>query len=271
MNLNVDLGKLLKGKKKLGDSDKVAAGKVPSAAVKIDHPRVDLLPERFRQRATDRTVRQGSFAAVIATTVLVAGTWGAAALAGGAAQERLDDAKLVEQSLNADMAVYSPVTNLAEQTRSLTTTIEQQAAQSVDHDLVLNRFLAAATGRIDITSVQVDTSGAGACVSTDPFATQTDLVGCISFTGAPTDVSGLLAALEGDDWFVGPYVPSVGDGDSVSGTVGLGELVRTQATDDGLEEAAALDAADAAEAAADTQTNEPLEITLGEQDGDQGR
>lgn len=271
MNLNVDLGELL-GRKKSGDGDKAAApGKTPSDAVKIGHPRVDLLPDRYRQRAADRTVRQGSFAAAIAAAVLVTGTWGAAVLAGSAAQERLDDAKLVEQNLNADMAVYSPVTNLAEQTRSLTTTIEQQASQSVDHDLVLNRFLTAASGRIDITSVQVDTSGAGACVSTDPFETQTDLVGCISFTGAPTDVSGLLAALEGDDWFVGPYVPSVGDGDSVSGTVGIGELVRTQATDDGLEEAAALDAADAERAAADTQTSEPLEITLGEQDGDQGR
>lgn len=271
MNLNVDLSELLK-RKKPGGGDKAAGpGKAPSAAVKIGHPRVDLLPDRYRQRAADRTVRQGSFAAAIAATVLVAGTWGAALVAGGAAQERLDDAKLVEQNLNADMAVYSPVTNLAEQTQSLTATIEQQASRSVDHDLVLDRFLAAASGRIDVTSVQVDTSGEGVCVSTDPFATQTDLVGCISFTGEPNDVSGLLAALEGDDWFVGPYVPSVGDGDSVSGTVGLKELVRTQATDDdGLEEAAALDAADAAQAAADTQTNEPLEITLGEQDGDQG-
>ncbi|WP_251151316.1 hypothetical protein [Cellulosimicrobium sp. Marseille-Q4280] len=271
MNLNVDLGELLRRKKSDPDAPPAGqgAGKTAAQAVKIDQPRVDLLPDKYRQRAAERTVRQGAIATAAGAGVLVAGVWGAMLVTNGSAQSQLDDAKIVEQALSADMAVYSPVTNLATQTQSLTDTIQDQASKSVDHDSVLDRFLAAAAGRIDVASVQVDTSSGDACVSTDPFAAETDRVGCITFSGTPADVPGLLAALSSDDWFTDPYVPSVGADASVSGTVGLTELVRTQATDAAPEADPAADT-EGADTATDPQTTQPLEINLGEQDGAQG-
>ena len=263
--LKTDLRDLLARKKPdtdgSDDSDPSAdAGPRNGSPVRIGQPRVDLLPEAHRQRVRARAMRRRTIAVAAGTGVVVAGAWGTTLYVNGAAQDRFDQAKALEQTLSADMAVYSPVSNLATQTQSLTGTIEVQESTSVDHDVVLDRFLAAAAGRIDVASVHVDTSGPGSCVSTDPFAAQTELVGRVTFSGSPLDVPGLLSGLSADDWFQDPYVPTVGDGTSLAGTVGLTAQVRTHAAED----------ASADPGAGDPQTTEPLEPTPGEQDGDQG-
>lgn len=231
MHLNIDVGAALKRTKSPGPEAKPAgpSPSSPSPSVKIGQPRVNLLPPQYRARAQERTMRHGAYASVVAAAVLVGGTWGLAAARNAQAQEALDVAQVVEQGLSADMAVYAPVTNLAAQTRALTDTIENQTALGVDHDALLDRFLAIASGRFDVASVNVDTLSASSCVSTNPFAEQASLVGCISFTGTPSDLPSLLSSLTSDEWFADPYVPSVGDGSSLSGTVGVTAAARTLA------------------------------------------
>ncbi|GEL47147.1 hypothetical protein CHO01_22630 [Cellulomonas hominis] len=221
MKLNIDLGELLR-RHSGADSRKAST----EAAVKISEPRVDLLPEVYRARAQERSVRTAAIAAAVGAAVLVGGGWGLGVVRNGQAGAALQQARATEQQLSGDMAVYAPVTNLAAQTRALTDTIESQAALAVDHDAVLARFLTAAEGRLVVTSLSLDTENGAACARTNPFETDAQPLGCISFSGQPLDVPGLLDALASDDWFVDEYVPGAGAGETITGSVSVTAAAR---------------------------------------------
>jgi len=220
MPLDIDLKSLL------GRSTTASA-----APVKIAPPRVDLLPSRYRRRARERTIRFASYGALAACGLATVGGFGLAANERSQAQEDHAAAQVVNSDLSRELAVYAPVTNLARQTRALTETVQAQTSITVDHAAVVDKFLQAAQGHMDVTSVSLDTSDGSGCVSTDPFGGTTAAAGCLSFSGQADDVSGLLVSLGGEPWFSDPYVPSLG-GDSVSGTVTVTLAARTPEQDD---------------------------------------
>lgn len=191
-------------------------------------PRVNLVPQSSKDRALATRDKR---LAVLAWTgsVLALGTWwGAGFLAHAAAETELADATTIGQTLALDLALYAPVTTIAAQTQSLTDTVAAQTATEVDHAQVIERFLAAVSGTLDVQTMTVATDNSSACVSTDPFSV-VPLAGCITFTGTAgpgsAGVASVITALSGDPWFADSYIPTISDGTggaaTVSGTVGL--------------------------------------------------
>jgi len=191
-------------------------------------PRADLLPESVRVRAANRRSRAISIASVSAVGVALAGVWGSGSITQTSLQDEIDTAQTHQSVLNAELAVFAPVTNLATQTEALTLTVGDQTALEVSHADALARFLNASAGTMDPTTVTINTAANSACATTDPF-NQVATAGCITFTG--TDLSGtgasaVVRALGEDEWFTNAFVPTVGaatedSGASLSGTVAL--------------------------------------------------
>jgi len=197
-------------------------------AFRPDPPRADLLPESVRARAATRRSRAVSIAAVSAVGVALGGVWFSGSMTASSLQEEIAAAQADQSVLNAELAVFSPVTNLATQTEALTLTVGDQTSLEVSHADALARFLNASLGTMDPTTITINTAANSACATTDPF-NQVATAGCITFTG--TDLSGtgasaVVRALGEDEWFTNAFVPTVGaategTGATLSGTVAL--------------------------------------------------
>ena len=192
-------------------------------------PRVNLVPPAAKERAAAAKAKKGAVAAITIAAISVAGVYASGFAAQGQAQTALDAATSAQASLSADLAVYSPVTNLAAQTTSLTDTVAAQTRDEVFHGAVLEHFVTAVGANGSISSVSVTTGAeAGGCTSTDPFS-QAALAGCITFTVESSDgaaaASLLMNSLKTDSWFIDPFIPSVSPSNegktALSGTVGL--------------------------------------------------
>lgn len=204
-------------------------------------PRVDLLPPSHRARLTALRTRMCTVGVAGVTALVVAGVWGTGLVAVNGLHADVEDATAQGAQLSEQVAVFAPVTNLALQTEALNSTIESQTARTVDHGAVMQRFLAAASPAMKVSSFQLSSATPDnpdvTCVSTDPF-NQVPLAGCISFSGEPlmgaASASAVLNALGGDTWFSNPYVPALAADGSLSGSVGLSVEAFTniqQATD----------------------------------------
>ncbi|WP_156250988.1 hypothetical protein [Pseudactinotalea terrae] len=191
-------------------------------------PRVDVLPAAHRARLATMRNRRLVVGATLACAVGVLGTWGAGTAGIADLEDQVATAAERGRVLSEQVAVYSPVTNLATQTEALNTTIQSQTSRTVDHGAVMQRFLDAVGPYLQVTSFQLMTVTSENpdvdCVSTDPF-NQVPLAGCISFTGNPTaggaTPSGVLNALGRDTWFADPYLPALAGDGSLQGSVGL--------------------------------------------------
>lgn len=194
-------------------------------------PRVNLLPDDARERDAAETAKKTAVGIVAGAAVAAVGWWGVGFLDLGNAEHELQTVQAEADALAADLAVYSPVTTLAAQSAALTATVDAQTREVVAHDEIVAAMIDAAGSDVDLTrlAVTVDPNGAG-CVQTDPF-NPVPLVGCVSFSGT-TDAghagaAALISALQGDDRFADPFIPSTaestsGDGEAtVNGTVGL--------------------------------------------------
>lgn len=198
-------------------------------------PRVDLLPDRVRLEARTRRARRISYAGAAAAAVAVASLWGAGFIDSQAADRELVEAQALAEDASVQLAKFAPVTNLAKQTKSLLATVETQEADAVDHQEVLDRFLAASTGTLANPTITISTNGPGSCISSDPF-NQVPLAGCLTFSGEG-DHQTLLRSLGEEPWFSDAFIPSVGtagDGvQTIAGSVGINmsALPVTESTD----------------------------------------
>jgi len=191
-------------------------------------PRVDVLPPAHRARLATMRNRGLVVGATVACALGVVGIWGAGTASISDLEDQVATAAEHGRALSEQVAVYSPVTNLATQTEALNSTIQSQTERTVDHGAVMQRFLEAVDPYLQVTSFQLMTVTSETpeidCVSTDPF-NQVPLAGCISFTGDPVaggaTPSGVLSALGGDSWFADPYLPALAGDGSLQGSVGL--------------------------------------------------
>lgn len=224
MDLNKPLALPSFGKKKNAPTPaQKAKGFSPSL------PRVDLTPPAVRERVAARKARRVPIALVGVAVLGVSGLFVGGLSERANVQDQLDDLKVAQSSLQSDLAVYAPVTNLATQTNSLTSTVSSQTGNEVLHGQVLGAFVAAVGSVGEVASLGLTTGpNASGCTSTDPFEA-TPLAGCITFTvnssmGA-AGASQLIAGLTSSAIFVDPFIPSVGassDGKAaLTGTVGV--------------------------------------------------
>ena len=191
-------------------------------------PRVNLVPQGGLDRAANAKSRTLAVIGWGVSVVALGAWWGTGFVAAGDARDNLVDARAAGETLSVELAIYAPVTTIAAQIQSMNDTVASQTAGEVNHDEVIERFLAAVGDTMTVESLQIATDTSGACVSTDPFQ-QVPLAGCVTFSGtAPgggSSASAVITALTGDTWFVDPFVPTVGSaterGTSMTGTVGL--------------------------------------------------
>lgn len=220
MNILDRLNSIEIGKKKVREDDD---GIITSANFAPKPPRVDLLPERVRIEARTRRGRKFAYVGAATSAVAITSLFAIGFLDSRNAANELDEARAMQSDASVELAQYAPVTNLAAQTKSLLGTVQNQEQSSIDHQEVLNRFLAASGANLIAPTVSIATNGSGGCVSTDPF-NQVSLAGCITFSGEG-DPTALLRSLGGEPWFSDAFIPSVGQGENgvqtISGSVGI--------------------------------------------------
>jgi hypothetical protein len=191
-------------------------------------PRVNLVPQSSKDRAQATRDKRLAVLAWTGSVLALGAWWGTGYLTHAAAETQLAAATSTGETLALDLALYAPVTTIAAQTQSLTATVAAQTATEVDHAKVIDRFLAAVSGTLNVQTMVVATDNTSACVSTDPFSV-VPLAGCITFTGTAgagsAGVASVITALSGDPWFADSYIPTISDNTggpaTVSGTVGL--------------------------------------------------
>lgn len=224
MDLNKPLTLPSFGKKKAAaNASQKAKGFSPTL------PRVDLTPPAVRERVAARKARRVPIVLVGLTVAGVGGLFVNGLGERTSVQDQLDDLRVAQASLQTDLAVYAPVTNLATQTNSLTSTVSSQTGNEVLHGKVLGAFVSAVGGVGEVASLGLTTGpNVSGCTSTDPFEA-TPLAGCITFTvnssmGA-AGASQLIAGLTSSPIFVDPFIPNIGAGSdgkaALTGTVGV--------------------------------------------------
>ena len=213
----------------LGRKKKDAPQPTGDASFVASLPRVNLVPPAAKERAAAAKAKTGAITVVAIAAVAVGGLYVSGFAAKGQARTSLNDATVAQAALSSDLAVYSPVTNLAAQTNSLTDTVAAQTRDEVFHGEVLEHFVRSVGAHGTISSVSLTTgTDASGCTSTDPFS-QAALAGCVTFTvdssEGPAAASLLMTSLKSDPWFVDPFIPTVSAGNegttALSGTVGL--------------------------------------------------
>lgn len=209
-----------------------------SAEFEPSPPRVNLLPQAARERASRRKVRSASGAALGAVVLLTGGVYSQGLTHQHEQRAKVTTLSTEQSKLAQSLAVYSPVTNVASQTRSLTETVDAQTQKQVLHGDVLQRFIETIGDAGSIQNLSLTTGSAvSGCTSVDPFST-VELAGCLTFTvESPTGQSGaatLISRLSADAWFVDPFIPTVQAGQdgsaSLAGSVGLTAEVYSAAT-----------------------------------------
>lgn len=191
-------------------------------------PRVNLVPQSALDRTANAKARTLAVIGWGASVVALGAFWGLGFMTAGEASSNLADAQFAGEALSVELAMYAPVTTIAAQTQALNETVASQTAGEVNHDEVIDRFLAAVGDTMVVESLSIATDNTGACVSTDPFQ-QVPLAGCVTFSGQSSGggsaASQVITALTTDAWFVDPFIPTFGsaseDGVSMTGTVGL--------------------------------------------------
>lgn len=206
----------------------------PAAKFTPNPPRVDLLPPHVREAVKARRARRTAIGMVVVAVLGVGAGFAALTLRSATLQHDLTVAQQEQTTLNDQLAVYAPVTDLAVQTKQLTATVQSQTAASVDHAQVLQRFFTAVQDVMTVKQVSVDTSPESVCAQSDPFQA-TPTAGCVTFTGVVPGTDGaslVLTALGRDEWFTGAFVPTIGSDTStgtatVTGSVALSLSAQT--------------------------------------------
>lgn len=178
-------------------------------------PRVNLLPARVVESIRLSSLVRNSLIALVIFVLAVGVLWWLAGSSIDQAQSRVSAVQAQNASMQARVQELSPIGQVNAQLTQQQDLVHATVSSSTRVVEILTHLKQAAGTSVNFTDVGLTMTGIpkpggelNTCTNPDPFKSDIT-VGCLTFkadAASAADVSRLLAALEADPLFVGPYL-----------------------------------------------------------------